>query len=29
VDEVDGQRVAQVVVHKREEEDEAGKQHSQ
>jgi CBS domain containing-hemolysin-like protein len=29
VDEVDGQRVAQVVVHKREKEDEAGKQHSQ
>jgi CBS domain containing-hemolysin-like protein len=29
VDEVDGQRVAQVVVHKREEEDEAGEQHSQ
>jgi CBS domain containing-hemolysin-like protein len=29
VDEVDGQRVAQVVVHKREEEDGAGEQHSQ
>jgi CBS domain containing-hemolysin-like protein len=29
VDEVDGQRVAQVVVHKREKEDGAGEQHSQ